>query len=253
MTTNTIPIMTEETVRDLIALLTKHPDLRKEVKKALFPNLDLENALEELTSRVNKLAQAQERTEVSLQQLSSRVEQLASHVLDLEIAQRRTEATLQQLIETQQLLLKRVGNLEIRLEKVEIRLETLEKKVDTGFAKLTSLIGQLGSRWGIYNESIWQQTIATLIEKIYGDRVEERHIAGEQFDVVISNGDHILLEITARFKSHDFHKMERKRSLYTTHVQAPARFIVAAASIHSRQARKLEEAGYELVEPEEDI
>lgn len=239
MDTLTIPSMTKETVRDLIALLTRHPDLRKEVKEALFPDLNLEKAFQEL-------AEAQKRTEVSIQQLSSRV-------LDLEIAQRRTEATLQKLIETQQELLKRVGHLETRMEKMENRLESLEEKVDTGFAKLTSLIGQLGSRWGIYNESIWRQTIAALIEKVYGDRVEECHIAGEQFDVVITNGKHILLEITARFKSNDFRKVERKRDLYTTHVQAPSRFIIAAASIHSRQARKLEEAGYEVIEPEEDI
>lgn len=66
MTTATIPTMTEETVRDLIALLRKHPDLRRELKNVLFSDLDQEKALPELATTVNQLQRTKERTEVSI-------------------------------------------------------------------------------------------------------------------------------------------------------------------------------------------
>jgi len=172
---------------------------------------------------------------------------------------------------------KRLTRLENLAERAENRLDRLEKAVadnTQAIDRLTSEFGNfkqdiaqqisqleknlsnqissLGSRWGVQNESIWRQTIATLLEKSYGVTVQRLEIGGEEFDVIIRNGDHVIIEITSRFKMSDVNKVIQKRQLYTDQRQAPTRFIVAAASIHSKQVLQLIGFGFEVIEPDED-
>jgi hypothetical protein len=137
-------------------------------------------------------------------------------------------------------------------EEVNMRFEQVDQRMNEGFKAVQKSIDKLGGRWGIRTESVFRQTIATLLEKSYDAKVEMRWIDGEQFDVVIANGEHILVEITASADAKVVKTLERKRRIYTEHVQAPARIILATASIHSRRARAVEEAGFELIEPEEE-
>ncbi len=138
-----------------------------------------------------------------------------------------------------------------RFERVDQRLDALE---ETLRYEIRQQIGRLGSRWGIYNESLFRQTIASLVEKSFGVKVKKKVIDGEEFDVLIYNGEHILVEITARAKSNIQQRLERKQELYiqTTGV-CPTRVILAVASIHSQRAQALREAGFEVIEPEEDL
>jgi len=146
-----------------------------------------------------------------------------------------------------------IHHLDQKVDKLDQKVDKLDQKVDDGFKKMTNHISSLGSRWGVYNESIWRQTIATVLEQSYGVSVERVELGSEEFDLVISNGNHILIEITARFRSTDVNKAIRKRDLYSEKVQAPTRFIIAAASIHSNLVKQLNELGFEVIEPEADL
>ena len=132
-----------------------------------------------------------------------------------------------------------------RFEQVEARM------VDLEFG-LHQAIDRLGSRWGIRNERVFRQTIATLLEDSFGVEVEQRIIAGEQFDVVIYDHQHILIEIAASVGRTIGNRLERKRRLYTesTGIE-PTRIILATADIHSHRAQILREMGIEVIEPEE--
>jgi hypothetical protein len=131
--------------------------------------------------------------------------------------------------------------------------QRLEERMESGFREMQHTIDRLGSRWGIRNESIFRQTMAELLEKSFGFHVEERAIHGEQFDCVISDGQHILVEISASVGPDIKDRLERKRRLYTEATGiAPARIILVTASIHSRRAQSLREAGFDVIEPEED-
>jgi hypothetical protein len=131
--------------------------------------------------------------------------------------------------------------------------QELEERMETGFRGVHQAIDRLGNRWGIRNESIFRQTMAELLEKSFGFQVEERVIQGEQFDCVIANGQHILVEISASVGPNIQDRLERKRRLYTESTGvAPTRVILVTASIHSRRAQLLREAGFEVIEPEED-
>jgi hypothetical protein len=151
----------------------------------------------------------------------------------------------------------RFTNLEERMEagfqRLSLQDQRLEERMEAGFRDMQHTIDRLGSRWGIRNESIFRQTMAELLEKSFGFHVEERTIQGEQFDCVISDGQHILVEISASVGPDIKDRLERKRRLYTEATGvAPARVILVTASIHSRRAQALREAGFDVIEPEED-
>ena len=140
-----------------------------------------------------------------------------------------------------------------RFEQVDRRFDSLEARMEAGFREVQRSIDRLGARWGIRNESIFRQTVATLLEESFGARVEERQIEGEQFDCIIYDGQHILVEITASAGPDVQQRLEQKQRLYTEATGvAPARVILVTASIHSRRAQALREAGFEVIEPEEE-
>ena len=125
--------------------------------------------------------------------------------------------------------------------------------VRVGFRDVQRAIDRLGARWGIRNESIFRQTMAELLEKSFGVKVKTRWIGGEQFDCIIFDGEHILVEISASVGPDIQRKLERKRELYTQATGVtPTRVILVVGAIHSRRAQSLREAGFTVIEPEED-
>jgi hypothetical protein len=146
----------------------------------------------------------------------------------------------------------RFEQIDRRFEQVDARFNTLEARMEAGFRELHQAIDRLGARWGIRNESLFRQTIAALLEQSFGVTVEQRTIAGEQFDVLIFDHQHILVEIAASVGPTIQERLERKRRLYREATGiTPTRVILATASIHSQRAQALRQMGIEVIEPEE--
>ena len=142
-----------------------------------------------------------------------------------------------------------------RFTEVDSRFDEVAGRFDEvagRFDEVQRAIDRLGSRWGIRNESLFRQTMAAVLEQSFGVAVEQRTIAGEQFDVLIHDHEHVLVEIAASVGPTIKARLQRKRRLYqeSTGV-SPTRVILATASIHSRRAQELRENGIEVVEPEE--
>ncbi len=158
---------------------------------------------------------------------------------------------------------RRFEQVDRRFEQVEGATNALRAEMNQRFAEvearivalefgLHKAIDRLGSRWGIRNEIVFRKTIATLLEESFGVKVEQRTIAGEQFDVVIYDHQHILIEIAASVGRTIGKRLERKRRLYTESTGiAPTRIILATADIHSHRAQVLRDKGIEVIEPEE--
>ena len=147
---------------------------------------------------------------------------------------------------------RRFDRVERRLDRVERELREFRAEVATRFDDVQRAIDRLGARWGIRNESVFRQTMAAVLEQSFGVRVEQRTIAGEQFDVLIYDHRHILVEIAASVGRAIGTRLERKRRLYEERTGVrPARVILATASIHSRRAQELRQMGIEVIEPEE--
>ena len=137
----------------------------------------------------------------------------------------------------------RFAQMDQRFKRMAQEISNLDQKID-----------RLGSRWGIQAESVFRRTMATVLEQSFGVRVEERTIAGEQFDLLIYDHEHVLVEFAASVGRTIRARLERKRRLYeeATGVR-PTRVILATASIYSRRADQLREAGIEVIEPEEPL
>ena len=147
----------------------------------------------------------------------------------------------------------RFDRIDQRLDRVDARIDSLEQRMDDGFHAVQVGLDRLGQRWGIRNESVFRQTVRELLEKSYGAQVEARQLGGEQFDCVIIDDAHILVEISASVGKDILKKLQRKRQIYIDATGVtPARFILAVGSIHSRRASALREAGFEVIEPEEE-
>ena len=161
---------------------------------------------------------------------------------------------------------RRFERMDERFEHVDERIERSEREMQEfraevagrfdevagRFDEVQRAIDRLGSRWGIRNESLFRQTMAAVLEQSFGVAVEQRTIAGEQFDVLIHDHEHVLVEIAASVGPTIKARLQRKRRLYqeSTGV-SPTRVILATESIHSRRAQELRENGIEVVEPEE--
>ena len=146
----------------------------------------------------------------------------------------------------------RIEQVDQRIEQSGRQMQEFRADVAARFEDVQRAIDRLGARWGIRNEILFRQTIAAVLEQSFGVSVEQRMIAGEQFDILIHGREHILVEIAASVGRTIQARLERKRRLYeeSTGV-SPARVILAAASIHSRRAHDLRQMGIEVIEPEE--
>ncbi len=131
-------------------------------------------------------------------------------------------------------------------------MDSLEGRMERGFQELHLAIDRLGARWGIRNEHVFRQVMQSVLEESFGVKVERCQIRGEEFDCIIHDGQHILLEISASVRQNICERLERKRQLYIDETGVtPTRFILAVGSIHSRRAEELRSAGFEVIEPEE--
>ena len=146
----------------------------------------------------------------------------------------------------------RVTRLEHDVAELKTKVTSLENKVDAGFDEMRRAMDRLGARWGIRNESLFRQTMASVLQESFGVTVEQRTIAGEQFDLLIFDGQHVLVEIAASVGPSIAQRLQRKQRLYRQETGVePQRVILATASIHSRRAQELRQMGFEVVEPED--
>ncbi len=156
---------------------------------------ELKEIVKELAVSQKELAEAQKRSEERLTRLEVIVEELAE-------AQKRTE------------------------ERVEALAEAMEK----GIQRLENQISALGNRWGIRNENVFRNTIRGLLTDL-GYTVSKGCYAGREIDVIIRNGEHILLEITSRMNKDDIKKLNESADDYLDKHGIDPKLMVAAIYI----------------------
>ena len=152
----------------------------------------------------------------------------------------------------------RFDKMDERFDKVDERLDKMDErfdKMDERFDSLELTLARLGSRWGIHSEGIFRKTMKAVLEESFEATVEERHIQGEQFDlVVMKNGDHILIEIAASVRRDILERFRRKKRLYIAEMGiVPTRIILAVGRINSYSAQALRDAGIDVIEPDDDF
>ena len=253
---------------ELIDLFSRRlPDLlerRPELEPALFHAfLKTFARREEVALVVTELRALRTEMESRFEQVDQRIDQFRAAVADrFDQVDTRFEQVDQRIDQFRAAVADRFDQVDQRFDQVDQRFDQVDQRfdqvdqrfdqVDQRFDQVVRSIDRLGSRWGIRNESLFRRTMAALLEQSFGVGVEQRTIAGEQFDIVIHDHQHVLVEIAASVGPTIQARLERKRRLYeeSTGVR-PARVILATASIHSDRAHRLRQAGIEVIEPEE--
>ena len=149
--------------------------------------------------------------------LAESQKELAEAQKDLAEAQKRTEIKVEELAE------------EIKQTNISMR---------EGFQKVNDQISTLGSRWGIKNENTIRNTISTLMEKA-GYRVSRGHYGDREVDLVIQNGEHILLEITSSAVKKDIEKMNRSAEDYFLKHGIEPKLMLAAVYVSPSVMREI--------------
>ena len=247
--------------RQLPDLLERRPELEPVIfqgfLKAFVRREELAVILDELRELRAEVDQRFEQVDQRFEQVDQRLERAegATNALRAEMNQ-RFEQVDQRLERAEGAITALRAEMNQRFEQVDQKIEAFRNEMDQRMVALEfglhQAIDRLGSRWGIRNEIVFRKTIATLLEESFGVEVEQRVIAGEQFDVVIYDHQHILIEIAASVGRTIGERLERKRLLYTksTGIE-PTRIILATADIHSHRAQVLRDKGIEVIEPEE--
>lgn len=182
------------------------------------------------------------------------LDELEAHRYETREFAARVDKRFEQVDQRFEQMDQRFEQVDRRFEQVDRRFDSLESKMVEGFQEVFRRIDRLGARWGIQNENLFRNTMRTLFEDSFGVKVEERLIGDEQYDIVISNGDHILIEITSSVSPKMQERMVRKRAKYMAATGVtPARCIVAVSSISRKREAALRELGFEVVEPDEDL
>jgi hypothetical protein len=220
----------------LPALLDERPELEPQLYHIFLKTFARK---EEVAAVAQSVEAFRAETRANFEQVDRRFEQMDQH---FEQVDRRFEQIDQ-----------RFERVDQRFGQVDSEFEKLRAEIAAGFREVNRQIDRLGARWGIRNEALFRATMASLLEKSFGVTIQSRDIQGEQFDVIISNGQHILVEIAASVKRNIQERLERKRQIYIEESGVvPSRVILAVATIYSRLAQSLREAGFEVIEPDED-
>jgi len=206
----------------------------------------LDEALERLATSQESLAEAQKRTEKQFQSLAEaqertdqKVSRLDEALESLAAAQERTEKQVQRLAKALERTDQRVQNLEEALERTDQRVQSLAEAQKDGFKSLSDQITALGGRWGIYNEGTFRSTIKRLMRDVEGTVVEEGFYGGRQVDVIIRNGEHVMLEITSRMHSKDIAKLYGSADDYRDRTGVEPKLMVATSYVAPSLMRKL--------------
>jgi len=178
-------VLSEAAARKLATLIGRvYADLYDTVTKAEF---------RELRGTVAELAEAQKRTEIKVGELAE--------------AQKRTEARVGELAASQR-------DLAEAQKRTEARVEELASSQEEGFRSLSDQIAALGGRWGIYSEGTFRSAIRALLAKVPGVEVREGYYGDRQVDVIVRDGEHVMLEITSRMHPKDIRKLYRSADDY---------------------------------------
>jgi hypothetical protein len=209
---------------------------------------ELRAGQEQLRSDVTGLRAGQEQLRSDVTELRSDVTELRSDVTELrsDVTELRSDVTELRSDVTEL----RSDVTELRAGQEQLR-QLIDDRTEMLRQELNRVVANLGQRWGLMTEDVLRQVVKAIVQETYGGAVREQVIEGEQFDCVVTDGQHILLEITARANSKIIRRMLQKRKLYTQYTGIePTRVLLATAQIHYTVVRRLQELGIEVIQPE---
>jgi len=196
-----------------------------------------------LEERFARLEERQQRLEEEMKKLWERMARLEEEFLELRKAQQR----LEEIEERQQKLEERVLRVEERLEQVGRALQ-----------ELTAKLMALSYRYGIATEEAFRSAVKYLVEDLLREYRVARwttydreglvygHPAVVEVDVLIRDGEHVLVEYKAYADKADVAELYKVGLLYQREVGVKPRLLLVAPCYRRRARELAERLGVEI-------
>ena len=153
-------------------------------------------------------------------------------------AGKRTDLRLEELALALNRTDLRVEELALALKRTDLRVEELAIAMKEGFQKVNNQISALGGRWGIKNEATFRNTISALMKKA-GYSVSRGYFGDREVDLVIKNGEHILLEITSAALKKDVRTLNLSADDYFQKTGIEPKLMIAAIYVSPTVMREI--------------
>ncbi len=144
-----------------------------------------------------------------------------------------------------------------RLDRHEAQLVKLREDMNRGFELLRRHIDALGARWGLLAEESFREAMAGVVERYFGGRVrrwahydEEGFVFGfpsvVEVDVVISDEEHILVEIKSSVSRADVFELWRVGQLYERVRGVRPRLAIVSPFVREEAKKLAKELGIDV-------
>ncbi len=157
---------------------------------------------------------------------------------DLVEAGKRTDLRLEELALALKRTDLRVEELALALNRTDLKVEELAIVMKEGFQKVNNQISALGGRWGIKNEATFRNTVSALMKKA-GYSVSRGYFGDREVDLVIKNGEHILLEITSAALKKDVRTLNLSADDYFQKTGIEPKLMIAAIYVSPSVMREI--------------
>ena len=122
---------------------------------------------------------------------------------------------------------------------------------------LTRTVQALGARWGFIAEDAFREGMRGIIEEFFGGRVERwiyrdeegfvfGHPSVVEVDVVVRDGEHVLVEVKSSLSRADIYELWRKGQLYERVKGVKPRLVAVSPYVDERGRREAERLGIEV-------
>ena len=198
-----------------------------------------------LRQTLQEVVEAGKRTDLKLEEVVEAGKRTDLKLEEVVEAGKRTDLKLEELVEAQKdfaLALNRtdlrVEELALALKRTDLRVEELAIAMKKGFQKVNNQISALGGRWGIKNEATFRNTISALMKKA-GYSVSRGYFGDREVDLVIKNGEHILLEITSAALKKDVRTLNLSADDYLQKTGIEPKLMIAAIYVSTSVMREI--------------
>lgn len=275
--------MTEQEILELIRqhlprLMQENPQVREWVRElvaqygitreewlAFLERFDrLIEAVERNTEQISRLWEAVRENTEQIQRLWEAVRENTEQIQRLWEAVRENTQQIQKLWEETSRLWEAVRENTEQISRLWQAFYDLRDEMHTGFERLHRRITALGARWGLENERAFRAGLKGILEERFGVEVTQwRHYDEQGFvfgvptwvevDVLIHNGEHLLIEVKAHVSRGDISEFHRLGQFYEQVTGIKPHLIIVSPFVDERAADLAKLWGIKIYEEPEDV
>ncbi|RDD52908.1 MAG: DUF3782 domain-containing protein, partial [Candidatus Korarchaeota archaeon NZ13-K] len=158
-------------------------------------------------------------------------------------------------------ILERFARLEERQQRLEERQQKLEERlisIESEMLELRRTVIVIAHRFGVMTEESFREAMRYVVEEVLGTAKVERwvHLDGEgmvygypsivEVDLVVRNGEHILIEVKSRVGKGDVHELHMIGKLYEKVVGVRPRMLMIGGFVDHRAHETARALGVEI-------